>query len=154
VTGDLRYNFAGGSVGPSVYCTAIAADESKVAIGGTDGPTLIWDTKAEGQDRGRHKCLILRHPAVKVHCLAFSPNDKILAAGYEYDPPPRGVGLGRGGVLIFDVSSGKLLVNQDARIGAVYGLTFSPDGRLLVTADGDQAVKLWEVPLAWQKKDK
>ena len=151
-TGDLC-NRLMGDVGGLFACTAITADQRKVATCGTS-TIRIWDTKAEDQDRGKPKDLAFEHLSVKVRCLAFSPNDKILAAGFKYDPPPPGVGGGRGGVLLIDVSSGKLLENHDAGIAAVRSLAFSPDGRLLATGDRDWTIKLWDVPTAWRKKDK
>lgn len=153
VTGDLRYRISGG-VFCSVHCTAITADEKKVAIGGKLGPIHIFDTKEEVPGSGKFKYLALKHPEVTVRCLAFSPDEQILAAGYVYESPPPGVGIGHGGVLLFDVSSGKLLVNQDARISAVNFVAFSPDSRLLATVGHYPTIKLWEVPAAWRKKSK
>lgn len=154
VTGNVCYRLTENEARSGTFpSTVITVDERKAATVGREC-IVIWDLKAKDQDQGRPKHISHKQPDVAFHCLALSPNDKILAAGYEYETRRPGIGVGRGGILFVDVASGKLLLNHDARIGAVNTLAFSPDGRLLATADRDGVIKLWEVPVAWRKSDK
>jgi integrase len=55
---------------------------------------------------------------VEVRCLAFSPNNQILAVGYEEH---REGSAWHGGILFLDATSGKVLYNHNARIASVRG---------------------------------
>ena len=74
-----------------------------------------------------------------VHDLAFSPDGRFLAAG-----------LSRNGIRVFDMTSdeaGRDKVAKDKTYGGqVYGLSFSPDGRL-ATASYDGLVRLYGADL-------
>src|SRR5205085_11427012 len=48
-------------------------------------------------------------------------------------------------VKLWDVSTGKLLRDLKDHSDAVYGVRFSPDGKLLATGGADRAVKVWDV---------
>ena len=59
--------------------------------------------------------------------LAFSPDSKTIAAGYTV----LGTGVTRGGVVLWDVSAGKRLVDEPAAVqdGYIRSVAFSPDGK-------------------------
>ena len=66
-----------------------------------------------------------------------SPDGKTVAAGMRY-----------GAVKTWDVASGRLRLSIPAHRGDVWALAFSPDGKLLVSGDGDWnrpgTVKVWD----------
>jgi WD40 repeat protein/transcriptional regulator with XRE-family HTH domain len=71
-----------------------------------------------------------------VSAVAFSPDGKLLAAGY-----------GDGYVRLWDPVTGQAAgvpLPADTPDGGVYGVAFSPDGKLLATAGADGYVRLWD----------
>jgi WD40 repeat protein len=72
--------------------------------------------------------------------LAVSPNGELVAASSM-----AASSMG-GQVLLFDAAMGTLTNSLDGHLTAALGIAFSPDGRRLVsTAYGREAVKLWDV---------
>ena len=110
--------------------------------------------------------VVLKGHRDPVHCVAFSPDGKILASGAgESDS----VGLRfRGEVRLWDVASGKLLATLKGFGGEVYNVAFSPDGKKVHTLKGrpldfsrdgkmaasagaDGQIALWDAK-TWQPK--
>jgi WD40 repeat protein len=73
--------------------------------------------------------LRLRHPTA-VRCLAFSPVGKRLASG------------GQESVCLWDWATGKELRRLPGRSAV---LAFSPDGKILASADGEDKLRLWDI---------
>lgn len=125
---------------------ALDRDETIVASAG-DQTVRIWDRKT-----GKSKA-IFETPAAMMGPLAFSPDDKILACGFI-----RGFGVNASmdgnGLLIYEVSSGKVLEQIETNRCGICTMAFSPDGKLLATAGTDSLIRLWTVPAAWRKKGK
>ena len=63
--------------------------------------------------------------------MAFSPDSKLIAVGGE-----KTVKLWH--------KSGRFLREIKAHKGIVYGITWSPDGKILASASTDGTVKLWQ----------
>ncbi len=77
--------------------------------------------------RGRTQRLVDGPLAVKegsVMSVAFSPDGKTIAAG---------IGLGDGGVVLWDVARRKRLVDEPLAVkeGGVWSMAFSPDGKTI-----------------------
>jgi WD40 repeat protein len=66
--------------------------------------------------------------------MAFSPNNKILAAGGTF-----------GEIRLWDIAGGKLLGTLSGHDYGVTALEFSPDGKILVSSGGDSAARSWDV---------
>jgi WD40 repeat protein len=75
-----------------------------------------------------------------VTTVAFTPDGKTLATGARSIAKEAA-----GDVSLWDVDSQELKHVFMAHAGNVRQLTFSPDGRLLVTAGHDKLIKLWDV---------
>jgi len=69
-----------------------------------------------------------------IHCLAFSSDDRLLAAGDL-----------AGKILIWDLHEGVLLKILKGHNRSVTAVAFSPDNRQLVSADSDSMVRLWDI---------
>jgi WD40 repeat protein len=76
----------------------------------------------------------LRHGGSAVICVAFSPDGKVLASVGNDN-------LGK----IWDVATGKLLVELKGHNSGVQGCAFTPDGKQLLTCSMDGTLKLWDV---------
>ncbi|XP_045478139.1 actin-interacting protein 1 [Harmonia axyridis] len=71
-----------------------------------------------------------------VQAVRYSPSGNLFAsAGFD------------GKVFIYDGTSSELVgeVGSPAHSGGVYGVTWSPDGKQLLTASGDKTARLWDV---------
>lgn len=85
----------------------------------------IWDTKA---DRWTHSFPL----AASADSAAFSREGKRLAVGAN-------------GVRLFDVETGKELLDDTGHAGQVVGISVTPDGKLAATAGRDGTARVWDV---------
>src|SRR5262245_33281096 len=83
-------------------------------------------------------CLTLEGHGCWVQAVEFSPDGSLLASGGH-------LGDARGEVKVWEVSSGRPLVELELDPEAVYALTFSPDGRTLATGGPNATVRFWDV---------
>jgi WD40 repeat protein len=70
-----------------------------------------------------------------VFSVAFSPDGASLA-----------IGDAEGRLKLWDVSTGALLMQQEAHIGWIWSLAFSPDCQTLATGSSDRTIRLWDIP--------
>jgi WD40 repeat protein len=116
-----------------VESLAYSPDGKYVASGSFQEITL-WDVQT-----GAVKTKITGL-ADRVVTLAFSSDGKILAAG-------GGAATEDGELKLYEVPAGKLIIDiKSAHSDIVYGVSFSPDDKMLATCGADKFVKVWEVP--------
>ncbi len=112
----------------SAYTLATATHEAGRLWDAAFGQALrVLDGSAAGSSAP------LSEAAIAVTALSASPDGELVAAGG-----------GDGGVRIWDVQRGRLLMDLRGHEGAVLSAAFSPDGRMLATGSADQSVRLWD----------
>src|SRR4029077_2183689 len=104
-----------------------------------DKTVRVWDAVSGQEQR------ILRGHAeddlsfLHVNSVAFHPDGKYLASagGSILDK--------KGEIIIWDIPTGRQFVSIPGHPTEVASVTFSPDGRLLVSSDWERGVKIWDV---------
>jgi RNA polymerase sigma factor (sigma-70 family) len=102
-----------------------------------DGKSLIscgQDSKVRVWDLATKKARVVLESSSGIGALAVSADGKMLAIGTKYNV-----------VRVWDVSTGKELSTQvDGHDAPILALSFSPDGRSLVTAGANDQSRLWD----------
>jgi WD40 repeat protein len=110
-----------------ILSAAFSPDSKLMALGHDGFCATIWDTQA-GE--------MIHHIRTKwdsVGALAFSPDGKSLAVGTDYNPL----------IQIFSTITGKEKRQLIGHRNAVTSLTYSPDGKMLLSSSTDGSVRLW-----------
>ena len=130
-----------GPDGKSVHAAHLAlvdalaySPDGKTIASGSYQEVILWDA-ATGALRKR-----ISGFADRVGALDFSHNGKLLATG-------GGAPTQDGEVKCFDVATGAQVFDiKNGHSDTVYGVSFSPDDKVLATCGADKFVKTWEVP--------
>jgi serine/threonine-protein kinase len=139
-TGREVYAYAPARLG--TFCVAFSPDGKWLAAGRgsyTDlnepGEVKIWDTQTWRETvtlEGHTKC---------VWSVAFSHDAlRLASAGGNRD------GLGKpnsGEIIIWDLTIGQELLALRGHSGCVHGVSFSPNGKVLVSGSADGTIRLW-----------
>jgi WD40 repeat protein len=120
---SVRVLSAGPDTG-SVRALAVQPAGSMLASGGDDGSVRLWDL-SHGTLAGRWAI----GPA-PIRALAFGGGGLL--------------GVSAGDLEIWDTRHGERLLNLERNARLVNTLSFSPDGRFLVSGSDDQSVALWD----------
>jgi WD40 repeat protein len=108
--------------------------DGKMLASGSFQELILWDV-ANGAIKNRLTGFIDR-----VVCLAFSADGKMLACG-------GGAPSEDGELKVFDTATGKLIIEiKNAHSDTIYGVCFSPDGKMLASCGADKFVKVFDVP--------
>lgn len=112
--------------------------DSRLVVSGSDDKTIrLWEVYS------RMEIMRLKGHDGGINAVSFSPDGHYIASG-----------SGDGSVKLWDVSSGMeiatlkhLSAGKHAQAGddEVYSVSFSPDGRFIVSGSGGGSVRLWEV---------
>jgi len=109
----------------TVHCSP---DGKHVATGDSRGGVKIWDAQT-----GRERYSLAAHPT-RVESVFFDAHGRLLLTA------------GTGKPKVWDVATGRLVVELDEGGGGAFHAAFSPDGRQVVAVCLDYRIRLWEVP--------
>jgi WD40 repeat protein len=122
----------------------IAMDPSNrfLVTGCEDKTVRVWDLSRRGE-----LLRILRPPvdadaAGKIHGVALSPDAATVACGGFTGNPQAGDRW----VFLFDRATGAMIHRLGGLPGAVFHMTYTPDGRFLVAAMGRGGIKIYRLP--------
>jgi WD40 repeat protein len=117
------------TIGGQWIDVAFSPDGSKLATAGGSS-VKVWDT-ATGQE-----LLALPHDAISVfaYTIAFSPDGSQLAIGLRFGA----------GSSVWNVTTGEKEFDLVGHFASVGDITYSPDGRQIVTVSNDRTIRLWD----------
>lgn len=165
--------------GPSIYSLAFSPDHSLLASAGGDGSITLWDP-AQGSQVAAMKVPAGRGAQVafsgdghrlaatainglegtvtlwdvRTHEVTSRFEEKLLrgAMALSADGTRLAVSVGDGDIAQYDLTTGARQIMHGYRRG-VSSLTFSPDGALLVSADGKNHPLVWDVITGHRKAE-
>jgi WD40 repeat protein len=133
-TGREVRQFAG--TGRTLTHPAFSPDGSVLAAGDSDGPIRLWEVATGREVLALGATKPERAREVQIGGVRFSPDGRMLAAGYLYLAEP---------VRLWEVASGRERVLFKGHQGGVVSLAFSPDGALLASGSPDHTGLVWDV---------
>jgi RNA polymerase sigma factor (sigma-70 family) len=114
-----------------VIAVAFSPDGKALATGSYDGTLRLWDVATARETK---KIEADKDGFLGVTGVAFSPDGKLVAASTSATRVVR----------VYDVGSGK--ETHTLAGGRFRRVAFSPDGKALAAGDGNNVVRLWEMP--------
>ncbi len=118
-----------------VQSVAFSPDGTRLASADRHGSVIVWDAASGNQ------VLKLKAFQRDILSVSFSPDGRqLVVAGYDEKSNATTPVYG---VRILDSGSGQLRATLIGHSGMVRSARYSPDGKLLATAGGDQIIKLW-----------
>jgi RNA polymerase sigma factor (sigma-70 family) len=113
------------------------------AIGRIDGDrhddiVRIWDI-ATGKEKA-----VLKGPECGIFTIVCSADGKLLAGAGPAGNDEKGI-TSAAAVCLWSLASGKLLWRAGGHTSEIYGLSFSPDGKILASGSRDKTIRFWDV---------
>jgi WD40 repeat protein len=114
-----------------VDTVAASPDGKRLASGGDDGATIVWEANAAIATRESEDG--------PIDAVAFSPNGKLVAIGNQY-----------GQVTLWDPTANKDLFSTKGN-GRIVHIAFMPDGKSLYTGSWDQTIRVYDAATGKEK---
>ncbi len=118
----------------AVRCLVYSPDGRLLAVGDDASRIMLWELP-EGEQRSA----LERHKG-SVECLAFSPSGERIAAGMP------------DAVVIWDMRTRELIVEEPGHLGGTRGVSWHPDGNVLATCGWDREVRFWTPELKLRQR--
>lgn len=131
VNTGAQVSIAKGHSGP-VQSVAFSPDGKALASGADDQLIMLWDLSTYSNPLQR---AVLKGHTSRIFLVAFSPDGKLLASASLATS---------NNLKVWDLDSGKELVNLAGHDQPVFSLAFSPEGKLLASGGDDRTVRLWD----------
>jgi RNA polymerase sigma factor (sigma-70 family) len=127
--------------GHNVKAVVYSPDGKLIATAAHDHTIRLWDaaTGKEVRVLGDPDARLNAYAQTRwLHCLAFSPDGKMLASG---DHAPA---WNLNTIRLWDVTTGQELRRIQGHANGVTSVAFSPDGKVLASGSVDQTIRLWD----------
>ena len=111
---------------------SFSPDGQRVVVTSLHGPVPVWDLRAA---KPRRVLLPRAQLPSEVVSVAWSPAGNRVAVSDRSDS---------GAARVFNVDTGQIVAELRGHRGEVRSVSFSPDGRWLVTAGLDETARVWE----------
>ncbi len=121
----------------SVSCVAYSPDGKRIVSASHDKTLKVWDA-----DKGQQILEIKGHTR-EVTCVVYSPDGKRIVSGSGgYDSQGRPL---PGELKVCDADKGQQILELKGHTDPVWCVSYSPDGKRIVSGSYDQLLKVWDV---------
>ena len=124
----------------AVRSVAFSPDGRRIVTASDDKTARVWDVQTGEQ------IAALREHTAPVRSAVFSPDGLRVVSTQmpqRSAPRPRIVTSNDSIALLWDALTGQVILRFEGDMAQVYDATFSPDGKRIVTASGDNTARIW-----------